>query len=131
MYTQSRHLWRWENICCFPGVKFLLSERFTQDPLETFFGHQRQRGGGSDNPNVLQFTYATSAIRAQKAITSAVRGNVRGSKHHRRDGESIETPLPKKCLGQRQITFPRKLTYMCTCIQEQYYMYISLYNLTY
>ena len=80
----------------FPGVKFLLSERCTQDPLESFFGHQRQRGGGSDNPNVLQFTYATSAIRAQKAIAPAVRGNVRDSKHHRGDGESIETPLPKR-----------------------------------
>ena len=48
----------------FPGVKFLLSERFTQDPLESFFGQQRQRGGGSDNPNVLQFIYTTSSIRA-------------------------------------------------------------------
>ena len=28
-----------------PGVKFLLSERFCQDPLEAFFGHQRARGG--------------------------------------------------------------------------------------
>ena len=27
---------------------FLLSERFTQDPLESFFGQQRARGGSSD-----------------------------------------------------------------------------------
>ena len=26
------------------GVKFLLSERFTQDPVESFFGQQRQKG---------------------------------------------------------------------------------------
>ena len=27
------------------GVKFLLSERFTQDPVKTFFSQQRQKGG--------------------------------------------------------------------------------------
>lgn len=80
----------------YPGVKFLLSERFTQDPLESFFGHQRQKGGGSDNPNVLQFTYTTSSIRAQKAITPAIRGNVRGSKHSRGDEGVCDAPLPKR-----------------------------------
>ena len=37
-----------------PGL-FLLSERFNQDPLESFFGQQRARGGRSDNPNVATF----------------------------------------------------------------------------
>ena len=82
----------------FPGVKFLLSERFTQ---ESFFGQQRQRGGGSDNPNVLQFIYTTSSIRAHKAITPALRGNVRGSKHHKGNEESFEIPLPKRPRKQK------------------------------
>ena len=76
------------------GVNFLLSERFTQDPLESFFGKQRQRGGGSDNPTAHQFTYGTSSLRILKSTAPAVRGNVRGSKHHIE--EIDETPLPKR-----------------------------------
>ena len=38
-----------------PGVKFFLSERICQDPLENFFGCQRQRGRTDENPNVQQF----------------------------------------------------------------------------
>jgi len=33
-----------------PGVNFILSERFSQDPLEVFFGEQRAQGGQNDNP---------------------------------------------------------------------------------
>ena len=32
-----------------PGA-FLLSGRFTQDPIESFFGQQRARAGSKDNP---------------------------------------------------------------------------------
>lgn len=32
-----------------PGIKVFLSERLCQNPLETFFGFQRQRGGVSKN----------------------------------------------------------------------------------
>ena len=35
------------------GVKFLLSERFTQDPVESSFGQQRQKGGGSETPQCI------------------------------------------------------------------------------
>ena len=42
-----------------PGVKVFLSEKVLQDPLETFFGCQRQRGGVSDNPNVAKFCKKT------------------------------------------------------------------------
>ena len=38
-----------------PGVKLFLSRRLTQDPLEQFFGCQRQRGGVHDNPNAEEF----------------------------------------------------------------------------
>ena len=79
----------------YPGVKFLSSERFTQDPLESFFRQERQRGGGSDNPNVLQFTYTTSSIRAQKSIAHVVRSNVRGSKHHQEEAYG-DSPLPRR-----------------------------------
>ena len=38
-----------------PGVKVFLSERLCQDPLEQFFGCQRQRGGTHENPTVQEF----------------------------------------------------------------------------
>lgn len=46
-------------LLCLPGAEglFLLSERFSQDPLENHFGHQRARCGRSDNPSVLQVDY--------------------------------------------------------------------------
>jgi len=61
----------------YPGFKFLLSECFTQDPLEAFFSMQRQRGGGSDNPTALQFTYNTSSLRIQRSVAPSARSNVR------------------------------------------------------
>ena len=33
-----------------PNVKYLLSEVFSQDPLERHFSHQRHCGGSNDNP---------------------------------------------------------------------------------
>ena len=92
--------------------------------MESFFGQQRQRGGGSDNPHVLQFIYTTSSIRAHKAITPAVRGNVRGSKHHEESRESLETPLPKRPMKPTQSTrnFSPILIYIFWYIQV--YMFV-------
>ena len=44
-------------------MKSFLSQRICQDPLENFFGRQRQRGGVHDNPNVKEFTENTQALR--------------------------------------------------------------------
>ena len=48
-----------------PGEKYLLSERFCQDPLESFFGHQRSMGGHNDNPDAPSFMHNTVSIRVQ------------------------------------------------------------------
>lgn len=56
---------------------YLLSERFNQDPLESFFGQQRARGGRCDNPNVKTFMYNTQAIRVQRTLAIGDGGNVR------------------------------------------------------
>ena len=37
------------------GVDFLLSEKFSQDPLEEHFARQRKKGGCNENPTVEQF----------------------------------------------------------------------------
>jgi hypothetical protein len=46
-----------------PGVQFLLSERFSQDSLENFFGQQRSRGSYSDNPTVDQYLSNVNTLR--------------------------------------------------------------------
>ena len=39
-----------------------LSQNLCQDPVEKFFGCQRQRGDTSDNPNVQEFYNNTGAL---------------------------------------------------------------------
>ena len=57
---------------------YLLSERFSQDPLENYFGQQRTRGRRSDNPSVKEVLQNAMAIRAQKSLQlDRVRGNCR------------------------------------------------------
>ena len=66
-----------------PSVKSkklaFLSQNICQDPLENFFGTQRQRGGTSDNPNVLEFYNNTGALRVVNSFCRPIStGNKRG-----------------------------------------------------
>ena len=56
--------------------KYLLSERFSQDPLENFFGRVRQAGERNTNPNVKMMEEATDVLclQASSALDS-VRNN--------------------------------------------------------
>ena len=72
------------------GVKCFLSERISQDPLEKFFGNQRQRGGVNENPTVKEFCQNTQALRVINTICKDVRGNCRGSKRVREAESSRE-----------------------------------------
>ena len=49
-----------------------------QDVLEDYFGHQRAKGGRSDNLTAQQFGYNDLAIAAQRDIAPVIRGNVGG-----------------------------------------------------
>jgi hypothetical protein len=76
---------------------FLLSERFNQDPLESFFGKQRARGGRSDNPNVRNFLYNTQAIRVQRSTAFGDGGNVKKRKLNlSADYDELSQPLKKR-----------------------------------
>ena len=46
-------------------VKYVLTERFCQDPLENWFGRQRSLGLRKDNPSMVDFGYNNNAIRNQ------------------------------------------------------------------
>ena len=51
-----------------PNISYLLSEVFSQDPLEKYFSRQRHRGGGADNPTVEQFRENTATLIQQQCI---------------------------------------------------------------
>lgn len=80
-----------------PGVKFFLSERLSQGPLENFFGCQRQRGRTSENPNVQEFCKNTQALRVVNSVCGSVaKGNCRGRK------QSIDLGKENKPLAKRR-----------------------------
>ena len=84
-----------------PGVELFLSEKLSQDPLEKFFGLQRQRGGVADDPTVATFIKSTNALRVINTTCCNVsRGNCRGKLKKRMytaDKENTESdPLPKR-----------------------------------
>lgn len=54
----------------------LLSNSLCQNPLENFFGCQRQKGATNDNPTVQQFLDNTQTLRV---VNSFCRGPVRGN----------------------------------------------------
>ena len=79
------------------GVKYVLTEKFCQDPLESFFGKQRMKGGSNDNPNVATFLKNTSSLRVQGSVAmKPVRGNCRRGKENMSDIEVDNSPLPKR-----------------------------------
>lgn len=82
------------------GVRVFLSERLSQDPLESFFGKQRQRGGGCDNPTVDLFLSGTSSIRAQGCVSlQPLRGNCNRKRQLTDDDVQamlVDEPLAKR-----------------------------------
>lgn len=81
-----------------PGVKVFLSRRLCQDPLEKFFGCQRQIGATHDNPSLKEFQQNTQALRVVNSFCRVVaKGNCRGNKGDA--GSTFEKekyPLPKR-----------------------------------
>ncbi|XP_033111492.1 uncharacterized protein LOC117112515 [Anneissia japonica] len=78
------------------SVAYILSEKFSQDPLEEYFSKQRSAGGRNDNPTVDEF--GNNFLRLHVAgpmVSAAARGNVRGNT---RDGLNIlsDEPLQKR-----------------------------------
>ena len=50
------------------GVTSFLSDKLCQDPLEKFFGCQRQQGGVNENPTVREFCKNTQALRVVNSM---------------------------------------------------------------
>ena len=79
------------------GVKAVFSERLNQDPLESFFGKQRQHGGHRENPTVQDFIYGTQSLRVQGSLAKdPMRGNTRKVQECEKDVVIDSTPLLKR-----------------------------------
>ena len=83
-----------EYLFTIPGVKVFLSEKISQDPIEKFFGCQRQRGRVNENPNAQEFLKNTQALRVINGMCQNVtRGNCRGNTEE----QTLDTtPLHKR-----------------------------------
>ena len=76
-------------------VDYLLSERFSQDPLEMYFSKQRSVGGSSDNPTAEQFGHNMMALHVSgAALKASKRANVKDREE--RYPHIDNTPLPKR-----------------------------------
>ena len=76
--------------------KVFLSERLCQDPLERFFGCQRQRGGNHKNPTVQEFYKNTQALRVINSFcVGTMKGNCRG-RLEAQDVEDENSSLPMR-----------------------------------
>ena len=83
-----------------------MSERVSQDPLENFFGCQRQRGGANENPNVAQFCKNTQALRVINSVCGTVsKSNSRGNKKTI-DLQAESKPMPKRRKAKKKVPFP-------------------------
>ena len=71
------------------GVHYVLTERFCQDALENYFGHQRACGGRKDNPTIRDVGYNDNTIRNQK-VFRPIAGNV----HANAAVEISDEPVP-------------------------------------
>ena len=79
-----------------PGVNSFLSERISQDPLEKYFGCQRQKGGTNTNPNLATFLKNNQTLRVVNTVAGDVpRGNCCGQKSQI-NVEDENAPLPKR-----------------------------------
>lgn len=82
-----------------PGMKghYLLSEHFSQDPLENYFGQLRARGGRCQNPMIQACITSAQSIRVQGSMgMTPVRGSCSRKKRLFPSEIIDDTPLSKK-----------------------------------
>ena len=84
-------------------IKFVLTERFNQDPVEIFFAQQRARGHRNDNPSVSQFMENTRALIVQKSLAMGSSRSIK-KRTEKPDLPSLCQPLPKRTC-KRSIKF--------------------------
>ena len=84
-----------ENLLSHTGARYILTERFNQDPVEVYFGKQRARGHRNDNPSVAQFMQNTQAIIIQKSLALGGSSSI-SCKRSQPELSPLCKPLPKR-----------------------------------
>lgn len=85
------------------GVTSFLSEKLSQDPLEKYFGIQRQRGATNENPTAAEFMKTSQNLKVIDSIwIKDLTGNTRGCKRKVYDLESVELSDISKPLKKRK-----------------------------
>lgn len=80
-----------------PGVEYLLSEVFSQDPLERYFSRQRHRGGSNDNPPACMVPYNASTLVQQQSMYQDLKTmNIEVEDDAPSSVEILSQPLPKR-----------------------------------
>ena len=75
------------------GQEYILSEVFSQDPLEIYFSRQRHHGGNCENPSVQDFYHNTATLVQQKAVYRDLKTmNITPSESQ----VQLTEPLPKR-----------------------------------
>lgn len=82
-----------------PGVEYLLSEVFSQDPLERYFSRQRHRGGSNDNPTAYQVPFNANTLLQQQSVYKDLK-----TMNVRTDDQPIDLQVVSQSLPKR----PRK-----------------------
>ena len=78
------------------GCQYVLTERFCQDPIEEYFGIQRQLGRRNDNPDMVKFGYNDNTIRIQRDVTFTS-GNMKGKYNKRKSWTQVcDEPVSKR-----------------------------------
>ena len=84
-----------------PNAGYILSERFNQDAIESFFGQQRSKGQRNDNPSVQQFMQNTQSILIQKTLVTGSSSSIT-KKRANLELSPLCRPLPKRrCIARR------------------------------
>ena len=77
-------------------MKYLLSEVFSQDPLEQYFSRQRHRCGSNENPTANQVTYnAMTLVQQQSMYHDLKTMNVEVDKQTDQL-HTVSQPIPKR-----------------------------------
>lgn len=83
---------------------YILSEVFSQDPLERYFSKQRHRGGGNENPTVNQFRTNSTILAQRQTVSHDLRTmNVQPPTTDSDARGLLLQPLPKRRRTQKNI----------------------------
>ena len=79
-----------------PDVQYLLSEVFSQDPLECYFSRQRHRGGSNDCPTAHQAAYNAATLVQQQWVYHELKSVNTQPTENNSEVQTVLQPLPKR-----------------------------------